>query len=68
MLTKEILIMGAVGAVSIMVGRKIDALAPVYVTGPEKFTTIPIPSIAPKDGFGMEWILIPAVAAYFLSK
>ena len=30
--------------------------------------TLPIPGIMPSNGYGLEWVLIPAVGAYLLSR
>lgn len=67
---KNTLILGLVGAAAIYAGRKFNlpiigpALLGPAGTGP----TYPIPAILPKNGYGLEWALIPAAGAWYLSR
>ena len=62
----ETLTLAVVGAASIMLLRTVDAVKDVYVTGDGAVVDLPIPAIQPKNGFGLEWVLIPAAIAYAL--
>jgi hypothetical protein len=62
----EVLTLAVVGAASIMLLRSVDAVKDIYVTGDGAVVDIPIPAIQPKNGFGLEWAIIPAAIAYVL--
>lgn len=70
MISKTILIKGAVGAAAIYAARafKLPVLNDLVGGPTSDGTTLPIPAVAPKNGYGLEWALAPAVVALYLSR
>jgi hypothetical protein len=68
---KSALMLGAVGAGAVFATRSfLPALANMTVSakGPNPAPT-PIPGIFPsKDGYGAEWVLIPAAVGWYLTR
>ena len=69
MAIKDAIMLGVVGAGAVLVLRKTGMGNKIVSSaGNAKATAIPIPAIAPKAGYGLEWALMPAAVAYSLSK
>lgn len=68
---KTTLTFGAVAAAAVFATRQfLPGIAKTTVSAPGPAPAeVPLPSIMPaKDGYGGEWVLVPAVAAWYLSR